>query len=133
MKAQKILYWVVTGLVAAGMIMSGFMYLTKSPEMIGAFQTLGFPVYFMLILGAAKLLGAIALLAPVGNRFKEWAYAGFMFTFVGATSTHIITNTPWISPVVFLALLASSYVLWIKVRVAGQSSQEPAGRVQHTA
>ena len=131
MKAQKITYWIVTGLVAAGMIMSGFMYLTKSPEMIGAFQALGFPVYFMLILGSAKLLGAVALVAPVGNRFKEWAYAGFTFTFVGATSTHIITNTPWISPVVFLVLLVASYVLWIKVR-AGQASEQPAGRVQHT-
>jgi len=132
MKAQKIIYWVITGLLAAGMIMSAFMYLTKSPEMLGAFQTLGFPVYFLLILGSAKLLGAIALVAPVGNRIKEWAYAGFMFTFIGATSTHLFTHTPWISPVVFLVLLTTSYVLWIKVRTASDISHQPAGRV-HTA
>ena len=131
MKAQKIIYWVVTGLLAAGMIMSGFMYVTKSPEMVGAFQTLGFPAYFMLILGIAKLLGAITLVTPVGSRFKEWAYAGFMFTFIGAISTHLATNTPWISPLVFLILLASSYVLWIRVKGA-QVSRESVGRVQQT-
>jgi uncharacterized membrane protein YphA (DoxX/SURF4 family) len=131
MKAQKIIYWVVTGLLAAGMIMSGFMYVTKSPEMVGAFQSLGFPVYFMLILGIAKLLGAITLVAPVGSRFKEWAYAGFMFTFIGAIATHLATSTPWISPLVFLILLASSYVLWIRVKT-GQSLQESVGKVQQT-
>src|SRR5687767_10470863 len=131
MKAQKIIYWVVTGLLAAGMIMSGFMYVTKSPEMVGAFQSLGFPAYFMLILGIAKLLGAITLVVPVGNRFKEWAYAGFMFTFVGAISTHLATNTPWMSPLVFLVLLASSYVLWIRVR-GSHTSGDTVGRVQHT-
>jgi len=129
MKAQKIIYWVITGMVAAGMTMSGFMYVTRSPEMVGAFESLGFPTYFMLILGIAKLLGALALVAPVASRFKEWAYAGFMFTFIGATSTHLITHTPWISPAVFLIFLASSYVLWIRVK-ANQSPHESAGRVQ---
>ena len=131
MKAQKIIYWVVTGLLAAGMIMSGFMYVTKSPEMVGAFQSLGFPAYFMLILGIAKLLGAIALVAPVAQRVREWAYAGFMFTFVGAISTHLATSTPWISPTVFLILMAASYVLWIRVK-GTQTSGEVVDRVQQT-
>jgi hypothetical protein len=32
----------------------------------------------------AKLLGVVLLLAPVGSRLKEWAYAGFAITLVSA-------------------------------------------------
>jgi hypothetical protein len=116
MKRDKIIYWVATGLLAAGMGMSAFMYLTKDPELIGAFQTLGFPLYFVSILGVAKLLGAIVLLAPAGTTLKEWAYAGFIFTFIGAIWTHIETSTPFVGPLVFLVVLGVSYFFWVRVR-----------------
>lgn len=115
MKRDKIIYWVATSLLAAGMAMSAYMYLTKNPELVGAFQTLGFPVYFVSILGVAKLLGAIVLLAPAGTRLKEWAYAGFIFVFVGAIWTHLVTNTPFISPLVFLIVLGVSYFFWVRI------------------
>lgn len=131
MKTQKAIYWTTTGLVASGMLMSAWMYLSKNPELVQAFQTLGFPIYFMMILGSAKFLGAIALVAPVGDRVKEWAYAGFMFTFVGATWTHIATGTSWLMPVVFLALLASSYVLWTRLKTVRETTSKSVGSVQH--
>ncbi|MCW5911480.1 MAG: DoxX family protein [Cyclobacteriaceae bacterium] len=117
MKRNKIIYWVVTGLVAAGMIMSGIMYFTAE-EARANFVQIGFPVYFMVLLGVAKLLGAVALLAPVPANIKEWTYAGFGFTFIGAVWTHIATQTPWIAPVIFLLLLAASYYFYKKVRTA---------------
>lgn len=110
MKRDKIIYWIATGLVAAGMLLSAGMYLTRNPELIGGFTALGIPLYFVLLLGIAKLLGAIALLIPVWNEIKEWAYAGFAFTFIGAVWTHVSTSTPWTMPLVFLVLLATSYV-----------------------
>ncbi|HMJ70450.1 MAG TPA: DoxX family protein [Cyclobacteriaceae bacterium] len=116
MKRDKIIYRVATGLLAAGMGMSAFMYLTKNPELVGSFQTLGFPLYFISILGVAKLLGAVVLVAPAGTRLKEWAYAGFIFTFVGATWTHLATHTPFVGPVVFLVVLGVSYFFWVRVR-----------------
>lgn len=122
MKRDKIIYWVATGLVAAGMVMSAFMYLTKNPELVSGFETLGFPVYFISILGVAKLLGAIILLVPAGTTLKEWAYAGFIFTFVGATWTHLATNTPFVSPLVFLVVLGVSYFFWTRIRKAKANS-----------
>lgn len=116
MKRDKIIYWVATGLLAAGMGMSAFMYLTKNPELVGAFKMLGFPVYFISILGVAKLLGAVILLAPAGTTLKEWAYAGFIFTFIGAIWTHLATHTPFISPLMFLIVLGVSYFFWTRVR-----------------
>ncbi len=112
MKRDKIIYWIATGLVAAGMAMSAYMYLSKNPELVSGFQSIGFPVVFISILGVAKLLGAIALVAPVGSRLKEWAYAGFLFTFLGATWVHIATGTAFMGPLLFLAVLAVSYIFW---------------------
>jgi len=122
MKRDKIIYWIATGLLAAGMGMSAYMYLTKNPELVGAFQLLGFPVYFISILGVAKLLGAIVLVAPAGTRLKEWAYAGFIFTFVGAMWVHLVTGTPWISPFIFLVVLAVSYLFWNRLKVSSTSA-----------
>ena len=44
-----------------------------------AMANLGDPMYLMTILGVAKILGVIALLAPRLPLLKEWAYAGFTF------------------------------------------------------
>jgi hypothetical protein len=116
MKRDKIIYWITTGLVSAGMLLSASMYLSKSPELMGNFKTLGLPDYFVTLLGVAKLLGAVVLLIPVWTTLKEWAYAGFAFTFAGAVWTHIATGTPWMAPVFFILLLAVSYVFWIRAR-----------------
>lgn len=114
MKRDKIIYWTATGLVAAGMGMSAFMYLSSNPELLKNFETIGLPKYMIAILGVAKLLGAIVLLAPVWDRLKEWAYAGFAFTFIGAVWIHIVTGTPWIAPFIALLILAVSYGFRLK-------------------
>ncbi len=114
MKRDKIIYWTATGLLAAGMSMSAFMFLSRNPEMMANMQGLGFPLFFVTILGVAKALGVIALVAPLGARLKEWAYAGFIFLFIGAGWTHIATGTPFIAPLFFLAVLGVSYWAWKK-------------------
>jgi hypothetical protein len=81
-----------------------------------SFTSLGLPLFLVSLLGVAKLLGAIALVAPAPKELKEWAYAGFAFTFIGAVWTHIATGTPWIAPVVFLVLLAASYMFKLRLR-----------------
>ena len=115
MKRDKIVYWITTGLVAAMMFFSAYMYLTMNPQLVTNFKSIGFPVFFITILGVAKLLGAIVLVAPVGRILKEWAYAGFIFIFIGAAWTHIATGTPFIMPVIFLAILAVSYLFWTRL------------------
>lgn len=115
MKTNKIIYWSLTGLVAAGFLMSSFMYLGKSPELMANFQKAGFPVYFVTILGLAKLLGAIGIVNPWFPKLKEWAYAGFTFTLIGAVWTHIATSTPFVAPLIFLILVALSYFFYQKV------------------
>jgi uncharacterized membrane protein YphA (DoxX/SURF4 family) len=116
MKTDKIIYWIATGLVSAGMLLSAFMYLSRNEDLLKSFEAIGLPVYIVMLLGVAKLIGAVLLLAPVASRFKEWAYAGFLFTFGGAVWVHAATATPWIAPLVFLAVLSVSYVYWNKLK-----------------
>lgn len=122
MKRDRIIYWTATGLIAAGMAMSAFMYLSGNPQITDGFRQIGFPPFFITILGVAKLLGAIVLVAPAGSRLKEWAYAGFLFTFIGATWSHLATHTPFMGPLIALALLSVSYVFWNRVNVQSKTA-----------
>lgn len=110
MKRDKIIYWTSTGIVSAMMILSSFMYLSKNPDLINNFKSIGFPLHFVMFLGTAKLLGSIALLVPGFEKIKEWAYAGFAFTFIGAVYTHLVTGTPFVIPLVVLIILGISYL-----------------------
>ena len=49
---------------------------------------LGYPVYFLAIIGTWKVLGTIALLVPRFPRLKEWAYAGIFFNMTSAAISH---------------------------------------------
>ncbi|HVA97594.1 MAG TPA: DoxX family protein [Bacteroidia bacterium] len=50
---------------------------------------LGFPIYFLTILGTWKILGVIVILIPRFKLLKEWAYAGFFFAMTGALVSHL--------------------------------------------
>jgi hypothetical protein len=87
---RKISYWVVLGLFLLMMTGSALGYLTGSQQMIEPFRHLGYPGYFRIMLGVAKLLGVPALIAPrVPPTVREWAYAGFGITMIAAVISHI--------------------------------------------
>lgn len=88
-KKQKIVYWFVTLWLVLGMVSSGIVQLMRHPMELEAMAHLGYPVYFLLILGVWKILGSIAVLVPKYPLVKEWAYAGFFFTMSGAVFSHI--------------------------------------------
>ena len=115
MKANKIIFWSSTGIISAFMLMSSFMYLTKNQQVVDGIKQVGIPYFFIALLGVAKFLGSIALLYPREHILKEWAYAGFTFTFIGATWTHISTGTAFWGPVIALLILGISYIFRKKV------------------
>lgn len=111
MKTQKILFRIITGLVSLGMLMSGIMYLTAAPQIVEGFTLIGLPLSILPFLGIAKIAGAIVLQLPKFEAVKEWAYAGFAFTFIGATWFHLTSHTPFAGPVIALVLLTASYLM----------------------
>ena len=90
--ARSIGYWVTTGIVVFAMTSGGIAELAQRPETIDGMRHLGYPAYFVMILGVWKLLGSLALLAPGFPRVKEWAYAGIFFNMTGAAVSHAATG-----------------------------------------
>ena len=60
--------------------------------MLQGFKPLGYPNYFIALIGIWKVLGIIAILIPGFKLLKEWAYAGIFFTMSGAVISHIASN-----------------------------------------
>jgi hypothetical protein len=118
MKALKITYWITTTLMVLGMLLSFYSYMFN-PALKTGFLHLGFPDWFRLELGIAKLLGALALAIPmIPARVKEWAYVGFFISFFSAIIAHCIVGDPVfniIAPFVFLLILVTSYITFHKV------------------
>ena len=88
-KTNKIIYWVATALLAIGMLQSGIFAVLRTKQWVDLVTPLGYPVYFLTILGTWKILGVIAILIPRFKLLKEWAYAGFFFAMTGALISHL--------------------------------------------
>ncbi len=88
-KRNKIIYWIATIWLALGMVSSGIVQLFNIEEEIKFITDMGYPAYFLTILGFWKILGAVAILIPKFPLLKEWAYAGFFFSMSGAVFSHI--------------------------------------------
>lgn len=115
MSGRKAAYWALTAPVALMMGATGSGYLSSSAQMVEAFTHLGYPLYFMTLLGTAKLLGVAALVYKRFPRLTEWAYAGFAFTLLGAAWSHHAAGdgaVKTVVPLVVLAFLLGSYRLW---------------------
>lgn len=91
-KKNKIIYWIVTAWLALGMLSTGIVQLIKMEEEVDMMTHLGYPAYFLTILGSWKILGVVAILIPRSPLLKEWAYAGFFFAMSGAVFSHLITG-----------------------------------------
>ncbi len=110
------MYWVITGLFSAMMLMSAVMYVTQYSMVSETFTRLGYPVYIIYPLALAKLLGVIAILTKKSPLLKEWAYAGFFFDFILAGTGHIMAGDgEEIGAFMAMILMLGSYVLDRKV------------------
>lgn len=91
-KINKIIYWVATLWLALGMVSTGIVQLLKVKDETEFITDLGYPVYFLTLLGISKILGALTVLVPRLPLLKEWAYAGFFFMMSGAVFSHIASG-----------------------------------------
>jgi hypothetical protein len=88
-KRNKIIYWIATIWLALGMFSTGIVQLIKLKEEADMMVHLGYPLYFLTILGVWKILGVVAILLPKFPLLKEWTYAGFFFAMSGAVFSHL--------------------------------------------
>ncbi len=110
----RIAHRIATGAFAAVMTASGGAFLLGPAPVVEGIHRLGYPSYFTPLLGTAKLLGVLALLAAPVRALREWAYAGFTFLLVGAILSHVLGGDAvgHAAPAALtLALLLASYAL----------------------
>ncbi len=114
-KHNKIIYWISTIWLALGMISTGAVQLFKGKTGAGGLDSithLGYPAYFLTILGIWKIFGVVALLIPKFPLLKEWAYAGFFFAMSGAIFSHIASGSPVKEMAPSLLLLILTVTSW---------------------
>jgi hypothetical protein len=107
-------YWIATAILAFVLGGGGVADLVRQPDTVAGMVHLGYPVYFVTILGAWKLLGAITVVAPRLPRLKEWAYAGAVFDLTGALMSHAACGDGvghLVTPAAFTAVAIASWVL----------------------
>jgi hypothetical protein len=111
---RVVAYWTTTALLATECFVGGVMGALQLEPFKRVVTHLGYPLYFMTILGVCYMSAGVVLLAPRLPRLKEWAYAGLTFIYTGATASHIWVGDDaktLVGPLIFVALAAISWTL----------------------
>ena len=114
MTSKAVGYWLVTPLVALAFVAPGIGNLVHAPQIAHDMAHLGYPSYFLTVLGTWKILGAIAITIPGFPRLKEWAYAGMMFDLTGAAISRAASGDGVggiVPPLAIAALVITSWAL----------------------
>ncbi|KQB99825.1 DoxX family protein [Pedobacter sp. Hv1] len=111
-KRNRIIYWIATVWLALGMVSTGVVQLLQMKDEVTMMAHLGYPAYFLIIIGVWKILGVIAVLIPKFPLVKEWAYAGFFFAMSGAVFSHLAIGDggkEFFGPILLLVLTVVSW------------------------
>jgi len=111
-KRNKIIYWIATLWLALGMTSTGVVQLIKMKEEVEMMDHLGYPIYFLTIIGIWKILGVFTVLIPKFTLLKEWAYAGFFFVMSWAIFSHLACGDAPIALFGPILLLILTIVSW---------------------
>jgi len=128
MKKNKIIFWVATAIIV---LWEGIMPLATilfaSQYVTAGTKPLGYPDYFAYTLIICKVLGVIAIAYPnAPAKLKEWAYAGLTFNLIYAFISHTYVDQNigfMLMPLVFLGILAVSYLYNDKIRDHSQTNE----------
>jgi len=114
MNSRPVIYWTATVIAALLFAVPGTALVLHVPHFAAEMGRLGYPTYFLNLLGVFKVLAAIAILAPGFARLKEWAYAGMIFDIIGAIVSHVAVNDEVVTmviPVLIACLVVTSWAL----------------------
>lgn len=97
--------WSLTVALAAFFLLAGGLKLSGAPSQVENFAHWGYAEWFLYVVGAVEMIGAIGLLVP---RLAVFAVLLLGGTMVGASLTHLVHNEMMAVPIplVILGLLA---------------------------
>jgi len=111
---KTVAYWLTTGLLALDFGVGGVFQTQRGPEVMRVMTHLGYPAYFVTLLGVWKVLGGVALVVPGFPRLKEWAYAGILFDLTSAAVSLAAVGDgvgPALFPLLVAGIALGSYAL----------------------
>lgn len=111
-KRNKIIYWIATIWLALGMLAGGLQQISHAKAFVDINVRLGYPIYFLTILGIWKILGVVVVLIPKFPLIKEWAYAGYFFVMTGAICSHLASGDSLKDIFASLFVLILTVVSW---------------------
>lgn len=117
-KTTKTIYWIGTALTSLWFGASGFCEITVNKAVWDITLKLGYPPYFIYVLGVAKLLGIAVLLIP-GKllRLKEWVFAGVYFDiiFAFASKVNVLGLASTADAIIAFIMVTVTYTMFRKV------------------
>lgn len=119
-KTTKRLYWIIAIVFCLANLFSGIAELFPNQQTLDVMKLLGYPVYFLTLLGVAKILGSFVIIQTKFKTIKEWAYAGFTIDYISAAASYYFVNRDAFGifiPIVFLVVMFASYFLWKKIEL----------------
>ncbi len=111
-KRKQIWYWIITAILSICIFTGGLFQAMQSKEVLQGFKPLGYPTYFISLIGIWKMLGVIAILIPNFKLLKEWAYAGIFFTMTGAVISHIASDDVKVQIIAPIVLAVFTVLSW---------------------
>src|ERR1700712_328433 len=113
MEKRKLLwYWIITAILSFCIFSGGLAQALQVKGVVRGFKPLGYPTYFISLIGVWKMLGIIAILIPKFKLLKEWAYAGIFFVMSGAVISHIASNDIHVQIIAPIVLAIFTVLSW---------------------
>ena len=94
MRTKQIVYWLATATLCGIFLFSALMYFTNTETIELFFERFNYPTYLVIPLAIAKIIGILVVLWRPNKSLTEWAYAGFFFDLVLATTAHYMAGDP---------------------------------------
>lgn len=116
-KTIKIWFWIVTVIFCLANLFAGITEVMKVQSNIDLMIMLGYPIYFLTILGTGKIIGSLVLIQTRYSTIREWAYAGFTIDYIAAAWSNSIMGGGVMGvlvPLIFLTILFINRFLWKK-------------------
>ena len=113
-RIRPIAFWAITFVVVFELTAGSVWSLLTIEWAEVQFDHLGYPHFFLYILGAWQAGAAVVIIAPRLQLIKEWAYVGSFFLWSGAVASHLSAGDGvelWWAPLMFATFAIASWVL----------------------
>jgi len=104
--SRNIIFRVTTIVIAVAYLVTGLGNILPIAHIAHDMAHLGYPAYFLKIIGVWKILAAVVMVVPNIPRIKEWAYAGMIFDLTGAAFSSFAIGDPLAQIVIPLGIAA---------------------------